>query len=64
VFVATFQLYLEKIGGSSLLLDVARELGSWIFPHVVSLEARGLLPVEAGKQRKLVIPMNVILKDI
>jgi hypothetical protein len=36
VVVATFRLYPENIGGCSLLLVVARELGSWSFPQVVA----------------------------
>jgi hypothetical protein len=36
VVVATFRLYPENIGGFSLLLVVARELGSWIFLQVVA----------------------------
>jgi hypothetical protein len=36
VVVATFQLYPENIGGYSLLLVVARELGSWSFPQIVA----------------------------
>jgi hypothetical protein len=42
VVVATIQLYLENIGVCSLLVVVARELGSWSFPEVVALETRGL----------------------
>jgi hypothetical protein len=36
VVVATFPLYPENIGGYSLLLVVARELGIWSFPQVVA----------------------------
>jgi hypothetical protein len=36
VVVATFRLYPENIGGCSLLLVVAKELGSWSFPQVVA----------------------------
>jgi hypothetical protein len=36
VVVATFQLYLKNIGGCSLLLVVAIELGSWSVPRVVA----------------------------
>ena len=36
VVVATFRLYPENIGGCSLLLVVARELGIWSFPQVVA----------------------------
>jgi hypothetical protein len=32
VVVSTFWLYLKNIGGCSLLLFVAKELGSWSFP--------------------------------
>jgi hypothetical protein len=44
VVVATFQLYSNNIGCCSLLLVVARELGSWSFPQVVASETRGLEP--------------------
>jgi hypothetical protein len=36
VVEATFRLYPKNIGGFSLLLVVARELGSWSFPQVVA----------------------------
>jgi hypothetical protein len=36
VVVATFGCSLENIRGCSLLLVVARELGSWSFPQVVA----------------------------
>jgi hypothetical protein len=32
--------------------------------YLEKLGCWGLLPVADGKQRKLVLPMNVILKDI
>jgi hypothetical protein len=49
VAVATLPLYPENIGGCSLLLVVARELGSWIFLQVVARETRGLEPPSSGR---------------
>jgi hypothetical protein len=49
-FVASFWLYLENGGVGDSLRLYPEKLGGW-----------SLLPVEARKQRKLVLPMNVIL---
>jgi hypothetical protein len=50
---------MENIGGCS------QRIGDLELPSGCSLKIGGcsLLPVAAGKQRKLVLPMNVILKD-
>jgi hypothetical protein len=53
-------------GPNNILLAVSRELGIWSFHQAVPEKLGGwsLLPVAIGKQRKLVLPMNVILQDI
>jgi hypothetical protein len=52
VVVSTFRLYPKNIGGCSLLLVVARELGSWSFPQVVARETRGLEPPSSSSWKK------------
>jgi hypothetical protein len=39
-------------------------VGAFLRLYLEKLGGWSLLPVEAGKQRKLVLPMNVIIKDI